>query len=85
MSRAIVVQRRSEPPQADLAHTLRRWQDAGIGIDLKALADDQNPVRIEVRKPSRFGKAWYRFLEMMGLRRHVLGGFGGEIPGSSGG
>jgi len=85
ISRAIVVQTTSEPPQSDLAHTLRRWQDAGIAIDLKALAGEGTPVRIEVRMPSRFGKAWYRFLEMMGFRRHVLGGFGGEIPeGSSG-
>src|SRR5258708_29715093 len=37
---------------------------------------DGDPVQIEISKTSRLGKAWYRFLEMMGFRRHVLGGFG---------
>jgi hypothetical protein len=85
ISRAIVVQMTAESPQADLAHTLRRWQDAGIENHLKALKGEKDPARIEVTKPSAFGRAWYRFLEMLGLRRQPLGGFGGEIPEASSG
>lgn len=85
LTRAIVVQNEPAPPQADLAHTLRRWQDAGIPIYLKALKGEKNIAPIEVQKPSQFGRAWYRFLEIMGFRRNALGGFGGEIPDASSG
>jgi hypothetical protein len=77
-------QRRDEP-QPDLAHTLRRWQEAGIAIELKRLDSPAPPAAIEVRKPSGFGRIWHRALDLLGLRRHALGGYGGFIPQPSSG
>ena len=74
-----------DQPQPDLAHTLRRWQDGGIVIELKALDASGPPVPIEVRKPFGFGFLWHRALRMLGLRRHRLGGFGGFVPEPSAG
>jgi hypothetical protein len=83
--RAMLIQSTRDHPQPDLAHTLRRWQDGGIVIQLKALDTSEPPVPIEVRKPSGFGLLWHRALRMLGLRRHRLGGFGGFVPEPSAG
>ena len=83
--RALLIQSTGDHPQPDLAHTLRRWQDGGIVIELKALDTSAPPCRIEVRKPSGFGLLWHRALGMLGLRRHRLGGFGGFVPEPSAG
>jgi len=74
-----------DEPQPDLAHTLRRWQEGGIAIELQR-TDIAGPVRtIEVRRPSGFGRIWQRALTFFGLRPHALGGFGGIIPVPSSG
>jgi hypothetical protein len=83
--RAVLVQSTGDHPQPDLAHTLRRWQDGGIVIELKQLDASGPPIPIEVRKPSGFGFLWNRALRMLGLRRHRLGGFGGFVPEPSAG
>jgi len=83
--RAVLVQATGEHPQPDLAHTLRRWQDGEIVIELKRLDVPGPPFQIEVRKPSGFGLLWNRALRMLGLRRHRLGGFGGFVPEPSAG
>lgn len=83
--RAILVQMTGDEPQPDLAHTLRRWQEAGIAIELKRLDSPAPPAAIEVRKPSGFGRIWHRALDLLGLRRHALGGYGGFIPQPSSG
>jgi hypothetical protein len=83
--RALLIQSTGDQPQPDLAHTLRRWQDGGIAIALKALDASGPPFPIEVRKPSGFGFLWHRALRMLGLRRHRLGGFGGFVPEPSAG
>jgi hypothetical protein len=76
-----------QPPhvESDLAHVLRHWQDAGLTILGASLDPTTQPVPLKISKPSAFGLAWYRILEAFGLRRHVLGGFGGEIPDAGGG
>lgn len=67
-------------PQPDLAHTLRRWQDAGIRIELFRLGADATPRPIEVPRPRWYRHAWHGLLVRLGLRPHLLGGFGGFIP-----
>jgi hypothetical protein len=83
--RAIVVQRSGGPPQEDLAHTLRRWQQAGIRIELKAWDAAGAPVPSEVRQPWLFRALWHRLIVTAGLRRNPLGGFGGTLPEPSSG
>ena len=80
IERAMLVQADLDVPQTDLAHTLRRWQDGGVAIELKRLDYSSPSTLIEVPKPSGFGSLWQRALTLMGLRRHGLGGFGGFVP-----
>ena len=80
LQRAVLVQSGRDLPQPDLAHTLRRWQEAGIQIALKRLDYPGAPQPIEIQKPSAFGLLWQRALGAIGLRRHGLGGFGGMVP-----
>jgi len=83
--RALLVQLTSDQPQPDLAHTLRRWQEGRVGMELKRLDVTGAPIVLEVRKPWGFGLLWHRTLQLLGLRRHALGGFGGFIPEPSAG
>lgn len=85
--RALLVQENRLDPQEDLAHTLLRWQQAGMTIESVQLAAPPpvRPVPITVSKPSMFRRAWYRFLATAGLRRSPLGGFGGLLPLASAG
>jgi len=83
--RALLVQRAGYQPQADLAHTLRRWQEGGIQLEMKMLDLPAPPQPLDVHKPSAFGLVWQRALAMIGLRRHGLGGFGGFVPQPSSG
>jgi hypothetical protein len=85
IARAVLVQSLALQPQSDLAHTLRRWQEGGIKVELKRLDVPGAPVACEIKRPSRFGAIWYRVREAMGLTRHSLGGYGGIIGQSSGG
>ncbi|HEX6902466.1 MAG TPA: hypothetical protein VF789_22290 [Thermoanaerobaculia bacterium] len=79
--------RQGEQPRPDLAHVLRRWQEAGLGIHLQDPDLDQPPLTLDVRRPSSFRSLFYRALTLAGLRRNSAGGFGGIIPqpSSSGG
>ncbi len=83
--RVILIQENSSQPQPDLAHTLRRWQEAGIAILLQAQDRQGPPEPIDIQLPSRFKSLWYGFLTRLGLRRHPLGGFGGLVPHPSSG
>jgi hypothetical protein len=83
--RVIVVQTAASQPQADLAHTLRRWQKDGVEIVLKRLDDAGSSVPCALGAPSRFDLLWGRFLALLGLRRSPLGGFGGMVPTPSSG
>ncbi|HEX5138444.1 MAG TPA: hypothetical protein VFY93_15830 [Planctomycetota bacterium] len=71
---------REDPLMDDLAHVLRRWQEAGIGIEEKLAKESDPPRPIEVRKPSRYRTAWYRALAILGLGRSDAGGFGMRVP-----
>jgi hypothetical protein len=70
----------STQPADDLAHVLRRWQDAGIEILLAHPGEGSSPVSLQVAKPSAFRALSYRALAILGLRRNSAGGFGSVIP-----
>jgi hypothetical protein len=78
----------SGQPASDLAHTLLRWQNAGIAI-LACPLDESlcgaDPAPIVLTRPSWFGMIWHGALSVLGLRRNPLGGFGGTLPVPSGG
>jgi len=77
----VVVQAGADAPQADLAHTLLRWQEAGMHVHLlRADAPECGVVPIVVQRPKWYRSMFYRFLATLGLRQHPLGGFGGRIP-----
>ena len=90
ITRAIWIFRRipglglSENPRDDLAHVLRRWQDAGIEIYGTNL-EDHRTEPLQIAKPSWFRSIFYRAFAMTGLRRNSTGGFGGIIPQPSSG
>ncbi len=75
-------------PQTDLAHTLLRWQEAGIPIESCGVDEHlelrSSPDRLIVERPRWFRAAWHNALSVLGLRRNPLGGFGGELPIPSG-
>ena len=85
VERVVLVQTDALQPQADLAHTLRRWQEGGIEIAAKALAQPEAPVVCMVARPSRFRNLWYRLLATGGLKANPLGGFGGMLTESGAG
>jgi hypothetical protein len=66
----------------DLAHVLRRWQDAGIEIR------DGNAhvaTTLDIKKPLWFKQLFYRWVALSGLSANAFGGFGGTTPNSPGG
>jgi hypothetical protein len=78
---ALLVQHTDLSPQADLSHTLVRWQQAGIEIRaVTLLGAERTPMPIIVRKPWLFRVMFQRMVATMGLRRDPLGGFGGVLP-----
>jgi len=70
-------------PQADLAHTLRRWQEGGIVLELVHPEPNSAISPLSVEPPSNFKAFWYRFTALLGLQPTTLGGYGGMI-GSAG-
>ena len=78
--RVVLLQEHPMPPQEDLAHTLVRWQEAGIQIHAAPTDQIGAPTQIQVRTPSMYRRLWQRVLATIGLRRNPLGGFGGALP-----
>jgi hypothetical protein len=78
--RVLLVQRGGHEPQADLTHTLRRWQEAGVEIWCKDVEAAEPARPITVRVPAGFRLLWYNLTARLGLRRSPLGGFGGVVP-----
>lgn len=86
IKRFILVQRGTLAPQPDLAHSLRRWQDADFVLERKDIDDPAPLDRFEVDRPAWYRTMFQRALLRMGLRRASGGGFGAWVPeGGSGG
>jgi len=61
----------------DLSHILRRYQEAGLKIQIAR----ENEIKdITVSKPSMFKSIFYRLQAESGLSRNAVGGFGTLIP-----
>jgi hypothetical protein len=67
-------------PAEDLAHVLRRWQEAGLEMLLAHPGEGGPPIPFQVQKPSRFRALSYRALALLGVHRNSAGGFGSVIP-----
>lgn len=78
--REVVLVQRPSVPREDLAHVLRRWQEAGLRILLKTWGTSERLVPIEVPRPAYFRFVWQRLLAAAGLRRNAAGGFGQVVP-----
>jgi hypothetical protein len=81
VSRALLVM--GDGPANDLAHTLLRWQLAGIEMHACSIDADfraSTPHPITVARPSWFGALWHNALSVLRLRRSPMGGFGGTLP-----
>ena len=85
VQRVVLVQPTDAAPQLDLAHTLRRWQDAGLIVELKRLDLPGPGMPCDVPKPPWFAWIWQRALVALGLRRGLGAGFGGWVPEPSSG
>jgi hypothetical protein len=85
IKRIILVQKGSIKPQPDLAHSLRRWQDAGFTLERKEIDSPAPLEKFEVDRPSWYRSMFQRMLLRMDLRRGSTGGFGAWVPESSGG
>jgi hypothetical protein len=78
--RIVLIQPRHTEPQADLSHSLRRWQQAGLTI-LAAAIDEPDPPRpITIKRPRAYRLLWYNLVAKLGLHSNPLGGFGGFLP-----
>jgi hypothetical protein len=85
IKRVILIHQGGVEPQPDLAHSLRRWQDAGFRLERKRI-DSSSPLEwFEVARPSWYGAMFQRALLRIGLRRSSTGGFGAWVPEASAG
>ena len=85
IQRVLLVHAGREEPQADLSHTLYRWQEAGVKILALDVGNPALPRPITVQRPKAFRLLWYNLLAKFGLKANPLGGFGGLLPMPSGG
>lgn len=85
IERVLLVQKGEPEPRQDLAHSLRRWQDAGFVLERKQIDSAEPAQRFEVARPSWYGWMFQRLLAGFGLRRASGGGFGAWVPESGAG
>jgi hypothetical protein len=85
IQRVLLVQKQVLEPQADLAHTLRRWQDGGLMLERLRLEPLSPREPFEVARPAWYGVMFQRVLSAIGLRRSSAGGFGAWVPDTSAG
>jgi hypothetical protein len=78
--RIVLIQSRHSEPQADLSHSLLRWQQAGLTIVAAAIDEPDPPRPITIKRPRAYRLLWYNLLAKLGLRSNPLGGFGGFLP-----
>ncbi len=78
--RIVLIQPRHTEPQADLSHSLIRWQQAGLPI-LAAAIDEAIPPRpITIKRMGAYRLLWHNLLAGLGLQPKPLGGFSGSLP-----
>ncbi|HLH56339.1 MAG TPA: hypothetical protein VKY92_22320, partial [Verrucomicrobiae bacterium] len=72
----LLVQRERFEPQTDLAHVLRRWQEAGLPLQRMRIEQPTERERFQVKRPSWYRAMFQRVLVAFGLKRAPGGGFG---------
>ena len=67
-----------EPPRVadDLAHILKRWQDAGV--EMFDALDGRKAITIQ--SPPLYKALYYRWSALLNLKPNSFGGFGAAIP-----
>jgi hypothetical protein len=75
VSSALLITENGCEPAIDLAHTLLRWQVAGLALSCSAEHESDTRALL-VRRPSWFRAVWHNALSVVGLERHPLAGFG---------
>ena len=80
IKRFILIQKGTLEPQPDLAHSLRRWQDADFVLERKDVDEPAPLERFQVDRPAWYRTMFQRALLRMGLRRSGGGGFGAWVP-----
>ena len=73
IEKVVLVEDFTTQPQQDLAHVLRRYQDAGLQLF------DREGATIDVVRPPMFGLPLYRLFSALSLRRNKAGGFGAIV------
>jgi hypothetical protein len=68
----------------DLAHVLRRWQEAGVQLH-QWVPSVGRLEPLQVPRPPWFRSMWWRVLVFAGLRANAAGGFGAAVPHPSSG
>jgi hypothetical protein len=61
----------------DLAHVLKRWQEAGIEM---FEATERFATPLTIKPPPLYKSLYYRWLALRGLKPNSFGGFGAAIP-----
>jgi hypothetical protein len=85
MHRILLIQKSEGPLQQDLSHQLRRWQDAGMVMEILPMDAPEKSCALSVPKPSWYGAMFQRALSVIGFHRSSGGGFGAWVPESSSG
>ena len=67
IGRVILVQDEAGPPQVDLAHTLLRYQEAGIAIWARSVRGGDVAREIVVARPRWYRSMFQRFLATTGV------------------
>jgi hypothetical protein len=80
IDRVTLVQKSRTEPLPDLAHSLRRWQEAGFALTRKRVDSPEPPEIFNVPRPAWYGLMFQRVLASLGLRRSSVGGFGAWVP-----
>jgi hypothetical protein len=63
----------------DLAHVLRRWQEAGIALSHMS-PEGSECLPFVVPAPRWYRSIWWRVLVLSGMRPNGAGGFGSRVP-----
>ena len=82
---AVVVREQPGPIGTDLSSALQLWRQAGVRLDVKALAEAGPPVPLTLPRRRWWTGLRQRLNELFGLRRTESGDFGGFIPHPSSG
>lgn len=59
---------------------MRRWQEAGIKLEVMPASESADTEPLDIKRPSMFRSLWYRLGATVGMYPNSTGGFGGIIP-----